>query len=265
VPYAELPDVRLWFEDSGGDGTPVVFFHAASGTSGSWGLQTPAFLAVGYRCIAYDRRGWGRTETRPGGAELSYFADDLDGLLDSLRVDRAHLVGVAAGGGPVLDYALLRPERVRSVVVADAQCGVQDPEFRAFSERVRPPQIAALPVELRELSASYRGSNPEGVRRWLEMEEATRPADGPTAQPQYYVLRQQYRNHITLALLETLQPPALLMVGDADLVTPPAQMRMVAQRIPGCTLAVVPEAGHAAFWEQPEAWNRLALEFIGPH
>lgn len=265
MPHLDLPGARLWYTDTGGAGTPVVFLHAASGTSGSWDAQIPAFAAAGYRCIAYDRRGWGQTEALPGAPDPSYFADDLEGLLDALGVAQAHLVGVAAGGGPVVDFALHRPQRVRSMVVADAICGVQDPEYQAFSERVRPPEVAALPVHLRELSAGYRGSNPEGVERWLAMEEATRPGGHAAEGGQYYVLRQRYRNRITLALLETVRVPALLMVGGADLVTPPAQMRLVAQRIPGCRFAVIEEAGHAANYEQPDAWNRLALTFLAEH
>jgi pimeloyl-ACP methyl ester carboxylesterase len=70
---------------------------------------------------------------------------------------------------------------------------------------------------------------------------------------------------MTLARLETLQVPTLVLAGEADLVSPPALMRMLAAHIPGCQFATVPEAGHAAHWEQPEIWNRLVLEFIARH
>jgi len=70
---------------------------------------------------------------------------------------------------------------------------------------------------------------------------------------------------MTFAQLETLQIPVLVLVGEADLVTPPALMRLLAAHIPHCQFATVPEAGHAAFWEQPEIWNRLVLEFMRQH
>ena len=60
-----------------------------------------------------------------------------------------------------------------------------------------------------------------------------------------------------------MQVPVLVISGDADLLSPPALMRLFANHIPGCKFETVPEAGHAAFWEQPEIWNRLVLEFIG--
>jgi pimeloyl-ACP methyl ester carboxylesterase len=168
------------------------------------------------------------------------------------------VVATAAGGIGALDYAVAHPERVRSLVVADSIGGVQDPEYLEVQQRLRPPEIQALPWELRELSAGYRGTNPEGTRRWLEIEHASRPegASGPGQAP---------RPPMTFARLETLRAPTLVLVGEADLLSPPALMRLLAAHIVNCQFATVPEAGHAAHWEQPEIWNRLVLEFIGRH
>src|SRR5688572_3605882 len=96
--YAELPGVRIWYKDTGGSGVPVVFMHAATGSVRSWEYQIPAFTAAGYRFIAFDRRGWGRSVIDPAGVQPGVAADDLQGLLNHLRIDRFHLVGTAAGG-----------------------------------------------------------------------------------------------------------------------------------------------------------------------
>ena len=63
--YADVPGARLYYIDTGGHGVPVVFMHAATGSSQSWVYQIPAFTAAGYRLIAFDRRGRGRTESIP--------------------------------------------------------------------------------------------------------------------------------------------------------------------------------------------------------
>jgi pimeloyl-ACP methyl ester carboxylesterase len=220
--------------------------------------QLPAFTAAGFRCISYDRRGWGRSRPDLTGKQPGYVGDDLHGLADHLGLDRFHLVATAAGGIGALDYALAHSERVRSLVVANSIGGVQDPEYLEVQHRLRPPEIQALPVELRELGPSYRGINPEGTRRWIAIEHASRPegTHGP-AQP--------LRQPMTYARLETMRVPVLVLVGEADLLSPPALMRLLAAHIPHCQFVAVPEAGHAAFWEQPEIWNRLVLEFIGRH
>ena len=98
-------------------------------------------------------------------------ADDLISLLDSLRIDRVHLVGTAAGAFVPLDFAISYPERLRSLVVANTIGGVQDPEFLEMGNRIRPPQFAALPPEVREVGPSYRAANPEGVKAWRELED----------------------------------------------------------------------------------------------
>src|SRR5881628_480668 len=118
--YAELPGVRIWYKDTGGSGIPVVFMHAATGSSRVWDYQIPAFTAAGYRLIAYDRRGWGRSEILATGPQPGTGADDLQALMDYLKIDRFHIVATAAGSSVSLDYAVSFPQRVRSLVMANA-------------------------------------------------------------------------------------------------------------------------------------------------
>jgi pimeloyl-ACP methyl ester carboxylesterase len=256
--YAALPGVRIWYTDSGGAGQPVVFMHAATGSSRVWEYQIPAVTAAGYRFIAYDRRGWGRSVIDPAGAQPGTAADDLLALMDRLGVDRFHLLGTAAGGFGAFDFALSFPQRLRSLVVANSIGGVQDEDFLELGRRIRPPQLAALPPEVRELGPAYRAGNAEGTRRWVELEHVSRP-EGPTAPAQ------TLRNRITLSLLETIRVPTLLITGGADMYAPPPVMRLFAARIKNSTFVTVPDAGHSAYWEQPEVFNRAVLEFIRKH
>lgn len=257
MPYLSLPGVDLYYEDTGGPGTPVVFLHAATGTCDGWVHQLPAFTAAGYRCIAYDRRTWGRSRSTSPERQPGFAGDDLHALVESLSLKSAHLVATAAGGVTALDYALTHPERVRSLVAANTIGGVQDQSYLEVQHRLRPPEIQDLPVELRELGASYRGTNPEGARQWLEIERASRPGGAVPPQP--------LRQPITYARLQSMAVPTLVLSGEADLLSPPALMRMLAANIPTSRFVSLPEAGHAGFWERPQVWNGLVLEFIGQH
>ena len=98
MPYIDLPGVHLWYNDTGGTGTPVVLLHAASGTCESWVYQLPVFTAAGYRCIAYDRRHWGRSRPDLTGEQPGSVSDDLHGLVHHLGLARFHVVATAAGG-----------------------------------------------------------------------------------------------------------------------------------------------------------------------
>jgi pimeloyl-ACP methyl ester carboxylesterase len=239
---------------------PVVFLHAATGSSRVWEYQIPAFTAAGYRVVAFDRRGWGRTlvDTTVDKTGTETGADDLRGLLDHLGITRVHLVATAAGAFVALDFALSFPERVRSLVIANTIGGVQDADFLELGRRLRPPQFDALPQEFRELGPAYRAANAEGTRRWMDLEKTSRP-DGPRA------AARPMRNRLTFSLLESIRLPALVLTGDADLYAPSPVMRLFGARIKGSEFLVVPEAGHSTYWEQPEIFNSAVLKFIGKH
>jgi pimeloyl-ACP methyl ester carboxylesterase len=256
--YLAVPGARIFYTDTGGSGVPVVLLHAATGSSRVWEYQIPAFTRAGYRVIAFDRRGWGRTVVDPAGPQTATAADDLLALLDALHIDRVHLVGTAAGGFVAFDFALSFPQRLRSLVVANSIGGVQDPDFLELGRRIRPPQFDALPPEFREVGPSYRAAQPEGTKRWMELEKISRP-EGPRAPAQ------PMRNRITFSLLETIKAPTLLVTGAADLYAPPPVQKSFAARIKNSESIVVPEAGHSTYWEQPEVFNRAVLDFIAKH
>jgi pimeloyl-ACP methyl ester carboxylesterase len=255
--FTPVPGARLFYTDSGGSGVPIVLMHAATGSVRAWEHQTPVFIRAGYRVIAFDRRGWGRTTSEPG-VSPGTAADDLIALMDYLKVDRFHLLGTAAGGFVTFDTALSYPTRLRSIVVANSIGGVQDDSFVELGRRLRPPEFTAMPAELREVSPSYRAGNPEGTKRWVELEKISRPPGPPAA-------AQPLKNRITFAALERITAPVLLLTGDADMFAPPPVLKMFAGHIKQAETVIVPEAGHSTYWEQPEMFNRAVLSFIRKH
>jgi pimeloyl-ACP methyl ester carboxylesterase len=252
---AALPDTRLWFWDTGGSGEPIVLLHPASGSALIWGYQQPVFAAAGYRVIAYSRRGYYNSQpierARPGVG-----SEDLQHLVNFLRLDKFHLVASAAGGSIAADYAFSHPDRLSSLAISSNQFGVGDGAIFAAAARIRPRIWDEIPVEYRELGPSYRAANPDGFRLWVELERKSQVGDGS---------RQPLANRITEASLSDLKVPALVMSGDADLSTPPSIARLIAARIANSELVVVSESGHSVYWEQPEVFNRAILGFIAKH
>jgi pimeloyl-ACP methyl ester carboxylesterase len=144
-------------------------------------------------------------------------------------------------------------------VVAQAPGGVHDEDYLALGRRLRPaPEFNALPPDVRELGPSYRAGDPRGTARWIELERMSR-AEGPPAPAQ------TMRNRLTFSLLEQLRIPTLLLTGAADLYAPPPVLRLFAARIKNSESIIVPEAGHSAYWEQPEIFNRSVLAFVRKH
>ncbi len=252
---AALPGVKLWFVDTGGSGVPVVLLHPNTGTSEIWEPQIAVLVAAGYRVIAFDRRGWGKSVPDPAKAEEpSSIAGDLDALAAYLKLDKFHLVGVAGGGFIALDFAAWRPERLLTLTVGASTGMIEDKVLADFIARISIPDIRKQSAHYREIGPSYRGANPEGVARWIEIDEHARQP-GAGFQP-------QLRTPNTLAKIATIPVPTLIIAADADLLAPPALMRIWAAHMKNHEWAEVSDAGHAIAWEQPDVFNEKVLEFV---
>jgi pimeloyl-ACP methyl ester carboxylesterase len=252
--YAEVDRARLWYEDGGGGGVPVVLVHGAAGHSACWEHQLPAFRAAGLRVITYDLRGFGKSEAETGFDAHGSIASDLEALADRLGLPPFCLVAQAYGGFGALEFAIDQPERLRALVVSTGFGGLTEPEFTALRARYVAAEVSRRPVEERELGATYRRENPSGVRRFLAMESAS--YRGPGA-------RQALGQPTTFARLNTIRVPSLLIAGEEDVLAPPPVMQAIADHIPACQFEVIAGAGHCAYWEQPDAWNSLVLDFLG--
>jgi pimeloyl-ACP methyl ester carboxylesterase len=254
--FAELPGVKLWFTDTA-IGVPLILLHANTGTSAVWANQVESFARAGYRVIAFDRRGWGKSNANPAtGPQPGSIAGDLDALAEYLKLDKFHLLGVAGGGFAALDYAAWRPEKLRSLVIAASTGQVADKEIADFIARLEIPGLRKLPAVYREVGPSYRGANPDGTKHWIEIDEHARQAEASD---------QLLRTPNTFAKIETIPTPTLILAADADLLAPPALMLVWSAHMKNHEWAVVTDAGHAIAWEQPETFNAKVLEFIKRH
>ena len=247
MPKTAVNGIDLYYEVHG-DGPAIVFAHGAGGNHLSWWQQVPVF-ARQYRCVTFDHRGFGQSPDRPNGPGSQAFVEDLNQLLGHLGIERVTLVAQSMGGRTCLGYTLAHPDRVQALVMADTTGGFADDrmaQLRAEGEVAMtgpnpPPRTYArhFPVEQPAPAFLYeqiRALNPP--RR-----EAAVP--GPTA-----------------AEVRALRTPTLLIVGEHDVIAPPAVMKMFQSYIPHARLAEVAGAGHSVYFEKPEAFNRTVSEFL---
>jgi pimeloyl-ACP methyl ester carboxylesterase len=250
---AELPGTHLGYWDTGGAGEPIVLLHPASGSALVWLYQQPVFAQAGYRVVAYSRRNYYNSDLAPAD-NPGTGSEDLQNFIDFLRLEKFHLVSSAAGGSVAADYALSHPERLLSLTVSSNNLAAASGYIAEAAAKIRLKEWDDLPRWFRELGPSYRGANPAGVAKWLELNLISETGKGA---------RQKLVNVVTPDKLETLKVGTLLMTGAADMFTPPSITRMIARHLPDNEVVIVPECGHSPYWEQPEFFNRTVLEFIG--
>ena len=252
--HVDVAGARLWYWDTGGDGPAVVLLHPATGSGLVWEYQQPFFAKAGYRVIGYSRKNYIHSEIMSPD-DVASDAEDLHRLVAALDLEGFHAVGLAAGGGIVMEYSVAHPERLLSMTIACSLGRVDDDAYHKASAALRPAAFYRLPPELRELGPCYRAANPAGVRYWVELQKKARPnrtfhkaARNPTV--------------VTWAKLKSAAVPALLIGGDADLYTPPPMLKYFHDRMPHSQMAIIQGCGHSAYWEQSEKFNRTVLEFL---
>jgi 3-oxoadipate enol-lactonase len=262
MPKVRVGDLEMHYQEAG-RGDPVLLLMGLGGDHLAWGFQVPA-LAERYRVIAPDNRGVGQT----GAPDVQYstrmMADDTAGLMGALGIDRAHVVGVSMGGMIAQELALAHPGRVRSLHLG---CTLARPDGyllalnRAWREvRIHLGREAALrTIALWLFAPRTYNERPDFVEGLLGAALAN-----PFPQSVTGFLRQSeaVTRHDTLARLAGIRCPTLVTVGEEDILVPPRFSRELAARIPGASLHTIPEAAHAHFWERPDLFNTLTLDFL---
>lgn len=269
MPTLAVNGIDLAYEDHGA-GQLVVLVMGTGARGQVWSLhQVPALVASGYRVITYDNRGIspvpGQTERYCPDISVEQLVADLAGLIEHLG-GPAHVVGTSLGARIAQEIALARPELVRRVVALAAHARIDAAgqrrilgEQQLFDRSIRlpTPYEAAVDALLNLSPATLRDE--AKVADWLAMLEF---AAGSTSSGERGQLGATVRIGDRREAYRAITRP-LLAVGFADdLMIPTYLSREVADAVPGASYAEVADAGHFGYLEQPDAVNRLILDFL---
>jgi pimeloyl-ACP methyl ester carboxylesterase len=258
--YAELTDVRFWYELIG-EGEPVLFIPGLGGTCRVWDPIAPD-LAAHFSLILVDNRGLGRSIARRKPRSLADYSADLVELLDELQLERAHVLGLSLGGIIAQRFAVDHPSRVdRLVLVSCAH------RFSAYLLRMtallghslrRFPR--AVFVQTMELLATAPFYMDEHIHE-IEEQERARCQEGLHARAMGTQLRCLLRSDLDPADYR-ITAPTLVVAGEHDALIPNCYARLMAERIPGSRFLLIPGAGHNPMLEVPEKVLPLIEQFL---
>ncbi|KOG35003.1 alpha/beta fold hydrolase [Streptomyces resistomycificus] len=250
----------LAYEDKGVDTSrvPLVLVHGHPFDRSMWAPQTAEFSAT-RRVVVPDLRGYGASARTPAVTRFAQFAEDLEALLDDLKVEGFVLAGLSMGGQIAMDGYRRFGERVRGLVLADTFPAAETPEGvrtrNAMADRLLREGMRGYADEvLEKMVAPYAA--PE-VKAHVHRMMTAAPPEGAAAALRARAGRPDYRE-----LLTRVTVPALVVVGDDDEYTPVSDARDMHAALPDSTLRVIEGAAHLPNLERPEEFNRAFAEFL---
>jgi len=254
--------VRLWVEDTGGSGPPVLFSHGLLWSTRMFDAQV-ATLRSRYRCIAWDHRGQGESDV-PNVRAISIedcYADAVS-IIEQLGVAPVHFVGLSMGGFVAMRLAARRPDLVRSCVLldtsADAEPAENVPGYRTLNRVARwfGLRVVANKVMPIMFGTTFLTDPARAIERAAWRERLSRNRRDIWRAVNGVIERQPIMSE-----LGRITAPTLIMVGDEDVATVPLKAERIHAAVRGSKLVRIPHAGHTSSVEQAvhvtaaiEAW-----------
>lgn len=259
MPFVENLGARIYWDEEG-NGAPLLLIMGLGWTSHAW-HRSRSILTEKYRTIALDNRGVGQSEAPAGPYSIVQMASDAAAVLNAARVNTAHIFGVSMGGMIAQEFALQYPNKVRSLILGCTAGGGpqavraeaaalqvlmtrgQDPD--AFAKAMIPfiYDPGTLPGRIEEDTALRRKWYPPGEAYFAQLQAIT-----------------AWEAYSRLAYISA---PTLVIHGENDRLVPPENARLIAGRIPGAKLIIIPGASHIFTTDQPDLAHAAILDFLG--
>lgn len=246
--------------DVRGDGAGLLLIHGFPLDHSLWAHQVATLK--GWRRIAPDLRGCGASSAAGDASSMAVYADDLVQLLDRLQVDRAVVAGLSMGGYIAFELLRRHRDRILGLILMDTRAEADTAEGRASRQatielaRKEGPAAVAERMIPRLLGRTSQRTQPHLVAQVREMA-------GRWSVPGMIgaVAAMRDRPDAT-ELLQTIDVPTLVVVGEEDELTPPALSRSMTAAIPSAAMTTIAAAGHLAPLEAPSAVSRVMAEFL---
>jgi 3-oxoadipate enol-lactonase len=269
MPYATTSDnVRLHFEEAG-SGTPILFLHEFAADHTNWEPQM-RYFSRGHRCIAYSARGYTPSDVPPSKEAYTYkhFYTDALAVLDHLKIEKAHLVGLSMGSYSSLQVGINAPQRALSLTLAGvgsgsdlknlekfrAQCQANGEQFATIGADGVAKTTREAPSRIPFLLKDPRGHQDfyDALARHDSQGSANTMRSFQGGRPSIYTLTDAIRNVPT---------PTLIICGDEDdnCIEPSLFLK---RYLPASGLAMFPKSGHVLNLEEPALFNEMVERFV---
>jgi pimeloyl-ACP methyl ester carboxylesterase len=263
LPKVKCNDINICYEVQG-KGFPLVMIMGLSANMDWWDPKLIEETSKKYKIAIFDNRGAGRTDAPKIDYSIKMFADDTAKLMDNLKIQKAHILGISMGGMIAQEFALTYPQRVEKLVLCSTSCGGTKsvpPGPKVLSLLMggaakTPEDIVknTIPVLFTE---DFIKSNPAFIKVVTErLMKAPIGLDAYTRQVKAIMAWDTY------ARLPKIKAPTLVMHGKKDILIPPENAKILAERIPGAKVAYFEKSAHALFSQETDKVISTLLQFL---
>ena len=248
MPLSDIGDIKIYHELHG-EGHPMVLLNGWGGSSEAWSREMIEALSRGNRVLVLDNRGTGWSDRPDGDFTMETMAGDVAGLMESLGISEAHVLGFSMGGILAQVFALEHPDRVTSLILCGTTCSgphsvpVSEDAQRDLAVIANPPPEMPQeePMKLLFNLLYTPGYVEENLDRLIEEEKSWSNSTPPETLAKQYAAIAMVDNYDRLV---EIGAPTLVLTGDRDILVPPENSEILARGIPQAQLHVIPGAGH---------------------
>ncbi len=263
MPHVSVNGASLYYESHGAGPETIVFAHGLLWSGEMFAAQVAA-LASRYRCVTFDFRGQGRSEVTADGYDMDTLARDAAALIEALRLGPVHFAGLSMGGFVALRLAARRPDLLRSVILLETSAQAEPAESARKYRRLALVGhwlgfglVAGLVMPVMFGRTFLTDPARAAERRLWRKRLVANDRSGI-----FHAVRGVIDRDPVLPELDHVRLPALVIVGDEDVATVPAEAERIHQALRGSQLVVIPRAGHSSTIEQPAAVNAAIAAFL---
>ena len=257
----QVNGTTLYYEDTGGDGPPIVFSHGLLWNTNLFASQI-AVLKKRFRCVAYDHRGQGKSADGTGRAiELDTLTQDATALIEDMDLGRVHFCGLSLGGMVGMRVAIARPDLIRSLILLSTSADPEPSKLKYKAMNVAARLFGVGSVANAVMPALYGKTALSDPARLLERVAWKQQLVGNRRTIWRAVNGALERKSIHEDLGK-IAAPTLVAVGEEDVATVPKRAESIAAAIDGAKLLIIPRAGHGLTLEAPAQVTGMIAAFL---
>ena len=272
--YAEVNGVKLCYEIDG-EGYPLFLIHGFGAKKESWIAQIPV-LSKHYKVISVDNRGAGKSDRPDSEYTMEMFADDINGLMEHLGIEKANIAGWSLGGMIVQNFVLKYPERVNKLILINTNYGFPDESGPEVYKNMRLDEIKMKKEDpVKAWWSGARSSFYIKFRKQLEADPSKKwyglwsaeelielsTIDPPT-EKDVNLQAGALKTHNTFDRLDTIKNPTLILVASHDRLMSKSSMEQIHEKIPNSKLVVIDKAGHSSPLSKAPEVNQTIIDFL---